>query len=475
MNNKRFVQTLLAVSVTTVFFYGFSSVGALAYTKIVSPVKKFTEQTYIGPFDVRGLDEHSAKDKLVGDFAELHSKLGAQLTYQDATVELPADLIAYDVDRTIELAVPGEENSIIAEVSRDGLQTVLNQQFSFIPWVEDDIEAIAEGIENELKTGIIPVNVHITDYMDSTIAETEIASFSLQGIQLTPALEQLVNELDGTSIEFNTAFSLLDFAKLDGAVVATNADLTMIASAFYGAVLRTNLDVVERNIGRELNPSIPAGFEAAINQQLGLDFIFRNPNHAPMAIQMEMAGDTLTATITGLPLHYTYDPYVAKTADFEPRTVRRFSATVPVGQVHYAEEGRKGMEVTVNRMVLIDGEVLEDILISTDFYAPLPIVEVHPLQKEETPSDDNSEQHAGVEGSADGEPNLNNSDPDSSDSESDRTSSKHGGTGNGTNNEENNGSGDVSTTKPGKTNGNHPVAPPVKDGNQYDKGGNLIK
>lgn len=487
MNSKTFLRTFLAVLGATVFFYGFSSAGTLAYTKIVSPVKQFKENTYIGPFDVRGLDEKGAKDKLIGDFAELHGKLGAELTYQDATVELPSELITYDVDRTVDHAVSGEENPIIAEVSQEGLRTVLDQHFSHLNWTDDDVEAVAKGIESELESGIVPVNVHITDFLDSTFGETEVASFAIEGIRFSPALDQLANGLDGTAIEFNTAFSIMEFAKMGETVTTTNEDLTLLASALYGAVLRTNLDVVERNIGNALNPSIPAGFEAAINQQLGLDFVLRNPNHTPFRIKMEVTEDQIRAALISLPLQYTYEPYVAKTEKFNPRTVRRYSASVPVGQVQFADEGRDGMEVTVNRQVLDDGTVVKDETVSSDFYAPVPIIEVHPLQQGQSDSDgtgtdegetDNSEPLPDTNGSTNGSSSSSDGSGPSSSNGTSGTGSNEGNSGNGSTNGTSNGASSGtksgSGTKPSHTNGK-PYIPPVDDGNRYDKGGNLIK
>lgn len=476
MNGKRFIYTLMAVFLTTAFFYGFSSVGALAYSKIVSPVKKFTEQTYIGPFDVRGLDEHAAKDKLSADFTELHGKLGAELTYLDATVELPAESISFDVEQTIEHAVPGEENPIIAKVSREGLRTVLDQHFSHFTWTGEDVESIATGIEQELQPGIVPVNVHVTDYITAGVAEAEIASYSLKGVSFSPILEEMVNELDGTRLEWNAQFSMLDFMQSNGSVVASNADLTFLASALYGAILKTNLDVVERNIGRALNPSIPAGFEAAVNQQLGLDFIIRNPNHSSFTLKMEMTGETLTASFIGLPLQYTYDAYVVQKEEFKPRTVRRYSASVPTGQVQHAEEGQEGLEVTVNRMVIDNGTVLEDKMISSDFYAPQPTIEIHPLQKEETAASgntDNAPHLNGQSNTTDDGTNLGTNDGQSSGSNN-GPGPASGSSANGANSSNDNTSKEPGT-KPGKTDSNYPFVPPAEDSDRYDKGGNLIK
>ena len=83
-----------------------------------------------------------------------------------------------------------------------------------------------------------------------------------------------------------------------------------------------------------------------------------------------------------MPLLYSYSPFVEQIESYEPKTVQQFSAFVPDGQVRVADEGRKGMEVDVHRTISYEGSVVVDEMISSDFYAPLPKIELHPLKKD---------------------------------------------------------------------------------------------
>ena len=106
-----------------------------------------------------------------------------------------------------------------------------------------------------------------------------------------------------------------------------------------------------------------------------------------------------------MPLLYSYAPFVGQLESFEPKTVQQFSAFVPDGQVRVADEGRKGMEVEVHRTISYEGSVVVDEMISSDFYAPLPKIELHPLKKDAQQTSGNSN-----EGTVDSQDNQNSAD-----------------------------------------------------------------
>ena len=85
-----------------------------------------------------------------------------------------------------------------------------------------------------------------------------------------------------------------------------------------------------------------------------------------------------------MPLLYSYQPYIDQIQSYEQKTVKQFSAFVPNGQIRIADEGRKGMEVDVHRTISYEGAVVVDEMIASDFYAPLPKIEIHPLKKDLT-------------------------------------------------------------------------------------------
>lgn len=401
MGSKGFLNTFIIVLTSTLVFYGFSSVGALAFTNASS--KNFGDQTFVGPFDISKQKEQAVKEKLKSDFITLQTDFAVDLTYQGITFALPSEVVTFDVEKTVEQSNSGKENPIVATVSIDGLRTILTQQFSSIQFTEDSIQSIKTGIEKELETGIMPLNVHITDYSDFT--EVEIATSSIAVTEPSTSFMNLINALNGTEIASFATFSLFDFIKSNEIGLVSDEELTVLASVLYSTILQTNFVIDERNIGSMLAPLAEPGFEAAINERLGLNFIFTNPNKTAFQLHVQSANGTIVSSITGMPLLYSYSLFVGQLESFEPKTVQQFSAFVPDGQLRVADEGRKGMEVDVHRTISYEGSVIVDEMISSDFYAPLPIIELHPLKKDSQQTSENSN-----EGTVDSADNQNSAD-----------------------------------------------------------------
>jgi hypothetical protein len=388
MRNKGFLNTFIAVLTATLFFYGISTFGTLAFSQASTTV--FGDQTYVGPYDISNQKEQEALEKLTTGFSELQSAFSVNLAYQDAFVALPEELVRLDAEQTIKRAKSGEENLIVASVSIDGLRTVLTQQFAPVDVDEDSLYSIASGIERELGAGVMPLTVYITDYMAyPEWKEEEIASSTLIVRNPSRSLQQLIHELDGTEMVPFSSFSLLDrMQEEDGSPVA-DGELTILASTLYTLVLQTNFEVDERSIGNRLSPAVEPGFEAVINQSLGVNFSFTNPNKSAFTLHMKLTGNTIQTSLTGIPLLYEYTPYMTEKETYQPKTVRQFSAFMPTGQIRVEDEGKEGVEVSVSRLISYKSVELEDEWISLDFYAPQPRIELHALEKDEQQNSSN--------------------------------------------------------------------------------------
>ena len=337
MVNKGFLNTFIAVLAATLFFYGVSTFGTLAFGNELT--KDFGDQTYAGPFDISGEKGLVAVEMLKSDFSAFQSDFAVDLVFQDAVVQLPIELVLFDAEQTVEQANSGEENPIVATVSVDGLRTILSHKFSPLQFSDESVEAIASGIEQELGTGIMPLAVHLTDYVDrSEFTETEIASSSIEIKELSSSFRKTIQALDGTELASFSSFSLLEQISESDSGPISDRELTILASALYATILETNFEVDERNIGSELSSFVEPGFEAAINQQLGLNFIFTNPNKTAFTLHLKFNDKSIHASITGMPFLYQYEPYIGQSETYEPKTVRQFSAFVPEGQVRVEDE-----------------------------------------------------------------------------------------------------------------------------------------
>lgn len=417
VKNKSFFTTFIGVLAATLFFYGVSAGGAFAFNNLFSPKNSFGHQSYVGTFDVSKLKKEEAKGLLSASFHELEEKFHVELVYQDVTAKLPVEAITYELDRTTELAKTGRENAIRSTVKEDALRTVLNQQFSTVDFSDHDVTDIARGIEKELESGIMPAKVHINDLMESTaFAKSEVALASLNVSALSESIDELIRALNDTEIAPFSTFSLLDFVEGQGVGFISNETLTIVGSVLYMAVLQTNFAVDERYIGEVLHPDVPIGYEASVNGVLGIDFIFTNPNKSSFTLKMKRDGQQVSASMTGLPFIYTYETVVGPVSLFKPRTIEQFSAMLSRNSKKVKQEGANGQEVTVVGTVFNGGIEISHGTISTDFYAPIPRIEILPLIQDDVPGTDADS--SGVSGSVSDNTDDSGADDEKSDDKS---------------------------------------------------------
>ncbi|MCG7345001.1 VanW family protein [Sporosarcina sp. ACRSL] len=343
--------------------------------------KHYTDHTYVGPFNISNHKTNQAKSKLASDFSELQTKLEVNLIYQDTQFSLPPETIKFDIDMTLANASSGEDNPIIATVSRDGLRTVLSQQLPQIRFTEGAVDSVAAGIEEELQTGIMPRNVHITDYIENEIPFEVVASSENSIDTISPSLSKAIQTLDDVAIEPYESFSMLELLTNSEVGPLTDEEMTFLSSILYTAILQTNFQIAERNISTTISPFIQPGFEASMNQTLGLDFKFTNPNKTDFTIRSAWSAGAIHLSIEGRPFYYSYEPSTTNIETYKPRTMRQYSAFIDDGQVVVSQEGKEGIEAIVQRTRSVDGQVVDTEQISEDFYAPIHRIEVHPLVK----------------------------------------------------------------------------------------------
>ncbi|WP_438311198.1 hypothetical protein [Sporosarcina sp. FA9] len=387
MNNKNVLKLFSIVLAATIVFYGTSTIGVFAMQNSAS-LKSFSGQTYVGPFDMTKLKGKSAKARLASNFEDLQSNFSGQLIYQDKVAELPVEIIEYDVDSTLEQMVHGDENPIYAKVSEDGLHTIIRQQFPLISFSDEDVTAIALSVEKELENGIMPARIYISDSLNENFSSTDVSSSSIKVPEVSSTVTKVMDSLNGTKIQSFSTFSLLDYIKTDNFGYISDDDLTVIASLLYTTILKTNFIVDERNIGERLHEDVAIGYEAAINQELSIDFIFTNPNKTTFTMQTNESNNVLTVSLLGMPFIYSYEVNASPITYYNPRKVIQFSAFVATGSIEVLEEGISGQEVNIIKTVYEGTNEIQSIAVSEDYYGPVHIIELHSLKKDEATESD---------------------------------------------------------------------------------------
>ena len=96
-------------------------------------------------------------------FQSLEQNLSVQLIVQDLQVDIPPEVVSFDPDATLNQAKSGDDNSLVASVSREGLRTVMKQNFNSLTFSEDEVDKIAAQIEVQLRSGIMPQQVYVAN------------------------------------------------------------------------------------------------------------------------------------------------------------------------------------------------------------------------------------------------------------------------------------------------------------------------
>lgn len=387
MDNKQFGKVFGGVFGAALLVFGTANAGAYAVDEWVFPSAKYGEYTYIGTTDVSNMAVADAKSLFLTQAATFRETAELHVTYLDETAQYPLKDVEISLDETLERAQSGSQNQFIFDLSESQTRSFLKKQFKDIPFTEADIANIHLQLESALEGGQTVSRTDISsDALEMRPDVVAQASFShsLETADTTQVLEVLDDTILAPDETFSFLASLEELTLLE----VTDAELTEIASAIYGAMLRTNFLVEQRSIGESVPENVPAGEEAAINRSLGVDFAFSNPNASSFTLNTYMQDGELVASIHGLPFVHEYNISTADGIDIEPRLIKQFSAFVSNGS-EVREEGREGKRIEVVRTMLEDGKEVEVERVSSDFYPPVHRIEVHPLKQPEAAAPEN--------------------------------------------------------------------------------------
>ncbi|EPD54277.1 hypothetical protein HMPREF1210_00263 [Paenisporosarcina sp. HGH0030] len=458
MNNKLFGTTFVALLGSTVLFFGVTQAGTYVIDEVVFPSKGFGEQTYIGPYDVSNLPENEAAVTVQTGVKGWYGEASVQIKLQDAVVPFPVEVVQFNTDSTLTNAQDGAKNELQFDVTKESVGTFLNQQFAPMVFNDEEIAIVTETIREQLAAGRKDQIIDITSALlaNSTV-ETAVTNVTFNNIESSVGIRNLMTALNGYVINPKSTFSMLEFIESTDLGNLTEQDLTTVASILYASVLQTNFGVDERSIGPVVPTTVPLGFEASINRELGVDFVFTNPNATGFTINLNGVGAGLNASLTGFPFVYQYETTISDKQEFLPKTIKQYSSFVEPNTVRVKTQGENGIQVAVFKNIRSDSAIIETKEVSKDFYPPVHKVEIHPLtvtipaagSGDGTGTTDGSES---TKGGSNGQPSTGAGTGTAGDG-----TSIGGSTDSGSTNDTGSNANDENDSEP-----------------QYDKGGNLI-
>ncbi|MCM3704446.1 MULTISPECIES: VanW family protein [Cytobacillus] len=384
MRNPQIIKLFLITALCTSFLFSFSYFGTAAYGKIFSDQSEFDSGTFIGNEDVTGMDKSRALSNISEKLAQWVNKTALSMQFQEVTKEVKdiASFYQFDVEQSISLALPGKKNPLIAKIDEEKLDAIL---LEILP------ELYAEGLDREALIAdlLLYASLHksgnhmikLQNYLPGDLIKDGVIAESSAKIS---GRENVINMWEGNEASIEVAphsqISFLDVAEERGVLQFEADEMSIISSALYKALLSTNFMITERHTGRLLPGYSEPGFEARVDFEKQMDFIFTNPNDHKYVITFQQLDKLLYVSVKGPKTIYTYQPSLKDKQTFKPKTIIQIDAKLPFGQKRIGAEGKEGILINVFRDQLDEaGKIINTEKIAEDFYPPVHEVLVYSL------------------------------------------------------------------------------------------------
>lgn len=402
VRKKPEIKLFIVLLICTAFIFSFSHYGASAYEAITSDGSKFSEGTMIGPINVSGKSKDEALALLTEKMQNWRSQTNINLQYKENSVPVDISQFLFDFENTVEMVQDGQQNEVIVTFKSGDMYQYLQSLSSEL----NNSKVKTDPMLNEIVS--IGANfrsgdqvVKVEKYLATAVNENEVISeASITPDYLPIELGLLVEELSPIKVEARAQVSLLTLMQERQFTTFPSEAASMIASVMYQAILSSNFNVIEKHTGQVLPDYLELGFEAKVDYQNHLDFIFANPNEINYEISLQLVNNTLTAKLIGSTFLNQYKAKLVDRKEFEPKTIIQFHPNMNTPMT-VKQNGENGLLIRVYRSVYGESsQWLRDDFISEDFYPPIHKIEVHQLKAQ--PASDGSGNQTGTDGTTPG-------------------------------------------------------------------------
>lgn len=378
------LKLLVALLVCTVFIFGFSQVGTLVINQWLPHTNSFAEATLIANEEVSNTSKPDAMEKMEAAKSNWLTNGTIYLEWAGELQPFPKEAFTYFISESVEYAVDGSQNNLKVELPNgtllEQIETLSQTSDIFSAMDTEQLKKDLEKVASQLKEGdhTFSFSHYLVDgeVMNQTALQVQLNLFGqTAGTELNTAL-------DGKEIKLraNEKFSVQTWLTNEEVELSDEA-ASMFASMLFELIAPTNFAVVERHISKELPVWASNGYEARI-QKDKMDFAFTNTNNSDFTITLSADTNALSGELNGGPLPYVYEVKQAEMQTLSPKTVVQYSATIPSTGKQVKETGKNGSYIQMVRTATDDsGKVVETLVYSEDFYAPIQRVELHALTK----------------------------------------------------------------------------------------------
>lgn len=210
-----------------------------------------------------------------------------------------------------------------------------------------------------------------TTYITSKVGRTtnlKLASSKINGYVLMPGETFSYNDVVGERT-IEAGFQMAGVYSGGQEVEGLGGGICQISSTLYNIVVKSNLEIVERENHLFLAGYLPAGQDATVVYG-SIDFRFKNTRDYPVKIVSTVDGGYITMKMYGLKEEneptITFETVYHQT--LYPKTVYQDTTTLAPGQTKVQSSGRNGCKSTTYKVVKQNGVVVSRTELSSDTY-----------------------------------------------------------------------------------------------------------
>jgi len=261
-----------------------------------------------------------------------------------------------------------------------------------------------------------------TSYITSKVGRTtnlKLASKKINGYVLMPGETFSYNKVVGERTA-EAGFQLAGVYSGGQEVQGLGGGICQISSTLYNIVIKSNLEIVERENHSFLPGYLPAGQDATVVYG-AIDFKFKNTRDYPVKIVSSVGGGYVTMKMYGV--KEKNEPEISfQTVYHEtlyPKTTYKDTADLAEGKTKVESSGKNGCKSTTYKVVKQNGKVVSKTVLSKDTYQAMnkvvlrgtkkvaePTVDKkEESKKEESKVENNNEEQTPSTGSNEGTPN----------------------------------------------------------------------
>lgn len=213
-----------------------------------------------------------------------------------------------------------------------------------------------------------------SNYAESNVnrsTNVKLASNKINNVILLPGEEFSYNKVVGKRT-FENGFKEASIYTSNGVTNGLGGGICQVSSTLYNAVLRANLQIVERRNHSYAVSYVPLGTDATVSYG-SIDFRFKNNRKYPIKIISSSVNGVCSVSITGIKEDIEYEveitPKKLQTIPFQTKYID--DNTLPLGTQKQTQYGDNGYKYETYKTLKLNGNVVSSELLSYDNYRPL--------------------------------------------------------------------------------------------------------